>query len=176
MKLPENYKPVFASEEIDSAITAQSLQISEWFEKVSRETGKDPIAVPILRGALFFAAEILKKVRASCEIQPLSVKSYLKNKKVQDPVFDLIDWCKDRHILLIDDICETGSTLANLSKDLISQGALEVKSIVLIKRVVDSSINPDWVCFEYRGSEWLVGYGMDDNERFRNLSTVYKMV
>lgn len=175
MNIPNTYQPLFAKEAIQESILKKSELISSWMQRELEATGQDPIVVPILRGALFFASDLLKAISVSCEIRPVHVKSYQKNKKSSEPIFESIEWCHKRTLLLVDDICETGDTLASLTQDMIKSGAREVKSIVLVKRGASGKFTPDWFCFEYPGTEWLVGYGMDDNERFRNLPDVYRM-
>ena len=61
-----------------------------------------------------------------------------------------------------------------LSKLLVELGAREVKTAVLIRRVIENPIfMPDWIGFNHKGPEWFVGYGMDDSNRFSNLSDIY---
>ena len=79
-------------------------------------------------------------------------------------------------VVIVDDICDTGSTLARLVRVLNDLGAREVKTAVLIHRVMkDPKFTPDWAAFKYEGPEWFVGYGMDDRNHYRNLQNVYIM-
>jgi hypoxanthine phosphoribosyltransferase len=81
---------------------------------------------------------------------------------------------KGRVVLVVDDLCDTGRTLEALEKELLERGAREVRSVVLIRRLLNKpTFVPCWVGFEYSGLEWFVGYGMDDGERWRNLPGVY---
>ena len=79
-----------------------------------------------------------------------------------------------RSVLLVDDVCDSGRTSAELTQRFIKLGAREVRSAVLIKRILPhETFNPDWIGFEYNGPEWFVGYGMDDCDRWRNLGSIY---
>jgi hypoxanthine phosphoribosyltransferase len=81
---------------------------------------------------------------------------------------------KGRVVLVIDDICDSGGTLQELERYLIAAGAREVRTVVLIRRLLDRpTFVPCWVGFEFTGLEWFVGYGMEDGNRWRNLPAVY---
>ena len=81
---------------------------------------------------------------------------------------------KGRHVLLIDDICDSGVTLKNLHAYALENGATMVKTAVLIHRNHEASVyTPDYVGFEYTGSEWFAGYGMEDKNHNSNFPEVY---
>lgn len=81
---------------------------------------------------------------------------------------------KGRVVLVVDDVCDSGRTLEALERDLMERGAREVRTVVLIRRLLDRpSFVPCWIGFEYKGPEWFVGYGMDDGQRWRNLPAVH---
>jgi hypoxanthine-guanine phosphoribosyltransferase len=76
----------------------------------------------------------------------------------------------------MDDICDSGRTLAVLSEKLQLAGAAEVVSAVLIYRKALSVMHePRWKGFVYDGPEWFVGYGMEDSGRWRNMTSVYRI-
>ena len=121
---------------------------------------------------------MVRKINCSVKIAPVKTWGYesAKNQLLPGGVkVNLIDIAaRDRHVLLIDDICDTGRTLKAVAETLIAAGACEVRSAVLIKRVLtDETYEPDYVGFRFEGAEWLVGYGMDDAERWRNLSSIH---
>jgi len=81
---------------------------------------------------------------------------------------------RGRSVLVVDDICDSGRSLAVLSAALKEAGAREVRAAVLVTRKVESqAYSPEWSGFDYSGKEWIVGYGMDDSERWRNLPGVF---
>ena len=77
---------------------------------------------------------------------------------------------RDRHILLIDDVLDTGFTMHCIMRDFAKVGALSVKSCVLLNKNIKGKLfsTPDWVGFEI-ADEFVVGYGLDYNEDYRNL-------
>ena len=80
---------------------------------------------------------------------------------------------RDREVLLIDDILDTGRTLARLSSELLARGARDVRICVLLEKAVrrEVDVRADWRCFEI-GDEFVVGYGLDLAGRYRNLPYV----
>lgn len=176
MKLPTTYQPLFDAQQIKARVLSVAKEIDRWAEGVTQRSGKDIVAVPILKGALFFASDLLQALSETCTVFPVYARSYSDNQKARAVECDKVAVEKGSTILLIDEICESGETLQKLTQNFLEGGASEVCSVVMVKRLTPSAHVPTWSCFEYEGSEWLVGYGMDDCERFRNLSSIYKLV
>lgn len=178
MKLPQNFQPCYSHHDIKTAVERVGREISTWTEQVWQDSHTDIVAVPILRGGIFFFADLVRAISNSVEIAP--VKSWGYSEEVNAQPLDRIRVdvssipANGRRILLVDDICDSGRTLHTLKGKILEAGALEVRSAVLIKREVDAeTFDPDWVGFAYKGPEWFVGYGMEDSERWRNLDSVY---
>lgn len=178
--LPPSYKLLFSAGQIQERVLQLAAEITEWAVSVKRETQKDIVAVPLMRGSLFFAADILREIKTSVEIMPLRVTHYRadSNSRASELLitpeedFDV----KGRTLLLIDDIFDSGITLAGVLLKLIEKGTSEIKSVVSVRRKIDGAKGkPDWSAFEYVGREWLVGYGMDDKNQNRNLRGIYLM-
>ncbi len=174
--IPSDFSLQYSSEQIREHISIMAGQISDWVVSCQNSTGRDPIAIPVLRGAIFFFSDLVRSLSSSVEITPARTQGYAGNLKMSEKfVMDISDIkAKGRSLLLVDDICDTGRTLRRLQEEFLSSGAADVKSAVLIRRLIpESEYIPDWFAFEYSGPEWFVGYGMDDGERWRNLSSVY---
>jgi len=174
MDLPKNFKLTFSKEQIDKSIISLSKQISLW----ANQSTLDVVGIPVLRGGLFFYADLVRQVDCSIELAPVRSSSYVADvNNIQSEEVKIDTYNKDvknRNILLIDDICDSGRTFKLLKERLKSLGALDIKTACLIKRELMNPIfNPDYVCFNYPGSEWFVGYGMADKERYSNLDSVY---
>jgi hypoxanthine phosphoribosyltransferase len=176
--IPNNFHLLYSEQEIAEQTARLGKQISLWAQQTWEESHADLIAVPVLRGGIFFFADLVRKIDASVEITPVRTWAYEvgQNAVQRNEVGMNLEGlaAKGRKVLLIDDICDSGKTLAALADTLLSHGASEVRSAVLIKRMIDDSqYDPAWVGFEYSGPEWFVGYGMEDSERWRNLSDIY---
>jgi hypoxanthine phosphoribosyltransferase len=176
--LPDNYKLQYKSGEIADAVARLGKEIGIWVKEVQEETQREVIAMPILRGGIFFFADLARQVPVSMEVIPGRTRTYQKNVNAAqlDQVKIIIENedLKNRSILLVDDICDSGKTLYALTKYMLEQGAKEIKSAVLIHRILEKEIyKPDWIGFDFKGDEWFVGYGMEDKNRWSNLPDIY---
>lgn len=176
--IPQNFKLQFTREEIDAAVRRMGSEITVWARRTWEESHTDLIAVPVLRGGIFFFADVVRQIDASVEIAPVRTwvyESTENNVKRSEPRIDMQGvHVRGRSVLLVDDICDSGKTLKLLTETFKAAGALEVKSAVLVKRVLgEETFNPDWAGFSYEGPEWFVGYGMEDCNRWRNLPSIY---
>ena len=176
--LPHYFKLQYTAEDIAKRVKAMGESVSAWTSKVWAESHTDVVAVPVLRGGIFFFTDLVRSLKTSVEIAPLRTYGYesYENNIPRDSISidgDLIP-VKGRAVLLIDDICDSGRTFHVLKNELMKVGAREVRTAVLIKRLVaHNTFQPEWVGFEYIGPEWFVGYGMDDRDRWRNLGSIY---
>ncbi len=178
MMSKSSYRLQYTEMEIGQQIARLGNEISEWAAPVFDRSGRDVLAIPLLRGGIFFFAALMPKVRCSVEMAPGRTRAYRKgeNNAQLDTVEIQLDGVSvaGRSVLLVDDICDSGRTLKVLTEHLKAQGATEVRSAVLIKRELDKSVfDPDWIGFTYYGPEWFVGFGMDDSDRFSNLASIY---
>lgn len=177
MDIPSHYRLAFSAEQIRESIARIAASIDAWAREVTLRTGSQPLAVCVLRGGAFFFTDLLRHLTTSVEVGFCSASSYSSetNTQVKGVSVSIGDIrAAGRTILVVDDICDTGSTLKKLQTVLQELGAEEIKSAVLIKREIQgSSVEPDWAAFHHRGDEWFVGFGMEDKNRFANLSEVY---
>lgn len=176
--LPSHYKPMFSLEQIQSGIQSLKNDIETWAERIVADTGKDPLALCILRGGVFFYSDLLRAVSCSFELGFCQSWTYSSNSNLQidsGKFFSMerID-VKSRAILLIDDICDTGTTLEYIHSEMLKRGAAEVQTAVLIHRIAEQTrFAPTWSVFKHPGKEWFVGYGMEDRNRYSNLPAIY---
>ena len=138
--------------------------------------GKNPILIGILKGSIPFMAELVKHIDTHIEMDFMMVSSYhggtarsgVINIK-QDATQDI----KGRHVLFVEDIIDTGQTLKNLRDMFIAREAASVNIATLLDkpegRVVE--IEADYTCFTIP-NEFVVGYGLDYKENYRNLPYV----
>jgi hypoxanthine phosphoribosyltransferase len=182
MALPERYVLTWAADDIAKACYRLGRELAAWAQAPEEGgAGKALLTIPILRGGLFFYADLVRAIDCSVELVTASASSYDVSANAQRAdgqfraSFENID-LHGRRVLLVDDICDSGRTLARLKSEFLGRGALEVRTAALIRRVVpDAPHVPDYVGFVYDGPEWFVGYGMDDKGEYRNLPAVYRM-
>lgn len=175
--LPSYFQQVYSAAMIAEANQRLGKEISKWAAEVWEHSHTDILTVPVLRGGIFFFADLVREINHSVELVPTTSRSYEdseNNVQRSEVTVDIsVIPARGRAVLLIDDICDSGRTLAHMTKALNEMGAQEVRSAVLVKRVLDQeTFNPEYVGFSFEGPEWLVGYGMDDCNRWRNLDSI----
>ncbi|MCB0353636.1 MAG: hypothetical protein KDD64_08935 [Bdellovibrionales bacterium] len=178
LDIPKSFHLQYSRRQIQDRVEKLGREISLWSSEVWEHSHSDILTIPVLRGGIFFFADLVREISGSVEIFPAQTWAYEPgvNQVMRSDVKVRIDDipAKGRAILLIDDICDSGKTLQALSEALRQSGALEVRSAVLIRRAVhEQAYDPEWVGFEYVGPEWFVGYGMEDSGRWRNLADIF---
>ena len=156
-------------------------EITEAAKKLGAQLTKDyaeknPILVGILKGSIPFMAELIKHIDTHIEMDFMMVSSYhggTASSGVINIKQDVTQDIKGRHVLFVEDIIDTGQTLKNLRDMFIEREAASVKIATLLDkpegRVVE--IEADYTCFTIP-NEFVVGYGLDYKENYRNLPYV----
>jgi len=136
-----------------------------------------PLCLIVLNGAAVFATDLLKRIGSSCEISVVKAHSYDGLKSTENVTIEYLayDLIKDRDILLIEDIVDSGLTMTVIKQELLKHGAKNVQCITLLFKpnAYQYDTQPDYIGFVI-GNEFVVGYGMDFNEKGRNLASIYK--
>jgi hypoxanthine phosphoribosyltransferase len=137
---------------------------------------KDLMVVAIVNGALIFTADLLRQMSSPLRLDCLRASSYhTGTRAVGEPrIIDQMKLdVKDQHVLLLDDILDTGKTLAAVAGLLKDKGAASVRTCVLLDKKARRSVpfEADYVGFDIP-NEFVVGYGLDFNERYRNLPCI----
>ena len=156
----------------EETIAARCVELAKQIEADYEEKNQIPVIVGLLKGSVPFMAELMKRFTFPCEIDFMSVSSYAGTESIGDVriMKDMDLSCKDRPILLVEDIVDTGRTLSEVKKMFVRKGATDVKVVALLdkpdRRVVD--IEADYIGFTVP-NEFVVGYGLDYNQKYRNL-------
>ena len=136
--------------------------------------GKDLTVIAVLNGSLIFAADLLRRIPLPLKLDCLSVASYHGGTESTGVVtFDQISLpdVTGRHVLIVDDILDTGRTLQAIRDKLLTETQpLSVRICVLLQKQVAraEALQADYVGFEI-ANEFVIGYGLDYQERYRNL-------
>jgi len=160
-------------------ITSDEIQrrVAELGREISKEYPHSvPIVVSILKGGVMFHADLQRRLSVLHEIDFLSVSSYhgrTESSGVVRIVKDLKENITDRDVILVEDIVDTGRTLSYLLEILRARRPRSLKVVALLNkvdaRVVDVPV--DWVGFDIP-NEFVIGYGLDWQEKYRNLPFV----
>jgi len=138
--------------------------------------GLDPLLVGVLKGAVVVMADLTRHLRASVEVDWMAVSSYGSGTKSSGVVRILKDLDRDvtgRHVLIVEDIVDSGLTLSWLVANLSSRGPASVEVCALLRKPDAAKVDVDlrYVGFDI-ANEFVVGYGLDYAERYRNLRVV----
>lgn len=141
--------------------------------------GEEVVLVVVLKGALFFAADLARQIGLPLSMEFVKLKSYSGTSSTGTVVItkDLDGPIAGKHVLVVEDIVDTGLTLQFLLGYLNDQGARSVKICTLLdksgRRQVE--VAPDYVGISCE-NRFLVGYGLDFDERYRELPAIYELI
>ena len=155
----------------EEQLRSRVKEIAEQVDKVY--AGKRPLVVGILKGSIIFYADFIRHLTCPVELDFMAVSSYgtgavssgkLKIKK------DLDRDVKGRDVVIVEDIIDSGFTLANLKALLPERGAASVMIVTLLNKAErrEYDIAPDYNCFDIE-NEFVIGYGLDYDEHYRSL-------
>lgn len=150
-------------------------RICELAGEISREyAGKDPVFIGVLKGVTLFFSDFIKQVSVPCEMDFMSVSSYSGRQSTGRYTLrmDISMDIRDRHVVILEDVFDTGRTLDFIWHHLMERKPASLKIVTLLdkpsQRDPSVTVRADLVGFEI-GNDFVVGYGLDFNEKFRNL-------
>lgn len=158
----------------EDEIIRRSIELGKQISEDYKDK-KAPILVALLKGSVPFLAELMKHIELDIEYDFMDVSSYEGTESIGDIriLKDLDRSIRGENVLLVEDIVDTGRTLKTVKKMMKDKGASDVKIVSLLdkpdRRVVD--IQPEYVGFIIP-NEFVVGYGLDFNQKYRNLPYV----
>ena len=160
--------------------TEQQLRerIAELGEELTRDyQGKNPVIVGVLKGVVVFYADMIRQIKTHCEMDFMVLSSYEGTDSTGTAVLkkDLNVDIKDRHVLILEDIFDTGTSLDFTDRKLMERKPASLKICTLLdkpeRRRPDITLKADYVGFTIPNA-FVVGYGLDYNEHYRNLPYV----
>ena len=169
--LDKEFEIYLKEEEVLEIIGRLAKRINKDYE------GLNPLMLPTLNGSFMFCADLMKGITITCEIQFIKVSSY-EGTSSTGTVSKLIGIderkLKGRHVIILEDIIDTGITMKNLLEDLGAKGQASMKICTMLLKpdVYKKSTKLDYVGMEIPDA-FIVGYGLDYNERGRNSKDIY---
>lgn len=152
--------------EIEKNVQKIGAQISKDYE------GEEPIFVGVLKGCFIFMADLMRHVTINCSMDFMAVSSYQGTSSTGAVKInkDLNEDILGKHVILVEDILDSGITLNYLKKYLEVRKPASIKIVTLMDKPArrKANIYADYSCFEVPDA-FVVGYGLDYNERYRNL-------
>jgi hypoxanthine phosphoribosyltransferase len=164
-----NLEPMLSAEQIQTRITALGAEIARDY------AGRNPLLIGVLKGACIFISDLLRAIDMKLAIEFIAISSYGSSTRTSGEVRivkDLDVAIEGRDILVVEDIVDTGLTLSYLLANLKSRGAASVKLVALLdkpeRRRPEVNVEIDYLGFTIPDA-FVVGYGLDFAERYRNL-------
>ncbi len=178
-QIPDHWVPFASAADVRRQVNQLGLTLGDWATNARTQSGRQPLALCVLRGGVFFFSDLLLACPVTVEPAFCRCRSYEANQNgvVAQSVEVTLDdpgAIAGRHVLVVDDICDSGRTLNLLTQRLKELGAAEIEVAVCVHRIrSDSQFQPRWCAFSYDGPEWFAGYGMEDANHCMNFPGLY---
>ena len=164
----DKIRVLLTEEEVNARISEIAARINEDYE------GKSVHLIRILKGGVFFTCELAKRLTVPVTLDFMSVSSYgsgTVSSGVVKIVKDLDEPLEGKEVLIVEDIIDSGRTLAYLIQVLMQRNPASIRLCTLLdkpERRVKKQVTVDYTCFTIP-DEFVVGYGLDYDQRYRNL-------
>ena len=167
---PDLDRVLFTQDDIQACVKRMGAQITRDYK------GKSIIVISVLRGAAIFMADLVREINLPIEMDYMAISSYgngAKSSGVVRILKDLSSHIEGRHVLIAEDILDSGLTLRYLLNNLQSRNPASLEVATLLRKDTPHQANIDckYVGFECP-DEFIVGYGLDYAERYRNLPCI----
>lgn len=161
-----------SSEKIQQVVAEMAMRINKDL------AGKNPLFIVVLNGAFIFAADLFKHIRTDCQVSFVKLSSYVGTQTTSTvrELIGLDEAVHDRHVVIIEDIIDTGITMAETINKLRRLEAKEVRLATLLFKpgAFQKDYHIDYIGLEIP-NDFIVGYGLDYNGHGRNYPDIYKI-
>jgi hypoxanthine phosphoribosyltransferase len=185
----ENFKNTLNSNLLKSEVLEKILfpssvindKVSELGNRITEDySGKDLLLISVLRGGVIFVTDLARKIDIDLTIDFMSISSYHGIHQTSTGVVkitkDLEDSIEGKDVIIVEDIIDTGLTISYLLRNLKSRypGSIEICTLLdrNVRRI--ANINIKYIGFSI-GEEYVVGYGLDYKQKYRNLDSIYEL-
>ncbi len=166
--MAEKIRELLSEEEVNTRISQIAAEISRDYQ------GREIHLICVLKGGVFFTCELAKRITIPVSLDFMSVSSYgsgTESSGVVRIVKDLDEPLEGKNVLIVEDIIDSGRTLAYLIDILQKRGPASIRLCTLLdkpERRVKKQVKVDYTCFSIP-DEFVVGYGLDYDQKYRNL-------
>lgn len=169
----KRFQPFLTAAQINEQIKRMAAEINRDFE------GKKPLFIAILNGSFMFASDLFKELSIDAEISFIKLASYKGTRSTGQVVtsIGLDESLKGRHVIIIEDIVDTGKTLSDFLPQLADQhpASLKIASLLHKPEALAHPLQIDYLGFSVP-NKFLLGYGLDYDGLGRNLREIYQLV
>jgi hypoxanthine phosphoribosyltransferase len=174
---PGDIKSVLlTAEQIQARIAELGEQIGNDYRDVAAETGQDLLLITVLKGAVIFVTDLARAIPVPTQFEFMAVSSYGSSTSSSGVVRILKDLDRDindRDVLIVEDVVDSGLTLSWLSRNLTTRHPRSLRVCTLLRKpdAMHANVDIAYVGFDIP-TEFVVGYGLDYDERYRDLSYI----
>lgn len=164
-----DFEVLLSRETIAHRVRELGLKIRNDFE------GKELCIIPVMDGGMVFAADLIRGIDLPLTIAPFKASSYgnaTTSSGTVEMAWKVPEGIKGKHLLVVDDILDTGKTLKALKTSFMEAGALSVITCVLLRKKASSQLPADYIGFEIP-DKFVIGYGLDLAGLYRNLPDIH---
>ncbi len=162
--------------------SAIQTRISELGKLITKDyAGKNILLISVLRGGVIFLTDLIRQIDLELSIDFMSISSYQESKSIHSSgvvkiTKDLEEAIEGKNILIIEDVIDSGLTISYLARNLKSRNPESLEVCTLLDRNVKriAELNIKYIGFTI-GQEYVVGYGLDYKQKFRNLNSIYRL-
>ncbi len=169
----KQFIPYLTENQIDEQVSRLAAEINRDYE------GKTPLFIGILNGSFMFASDLFKKISVDAEISFIKLASYKGTKSTGNVItsIGLDESLRGRHVVILEDIVDTGKTLHDFMPQLRDQqpASLKIASLLHKPEALIHPLTIDYLGFEVP-NKFLLGYGLDYDGLGRNLKEIYRLV
>lgn len=146
---------------------------AEWLDKKFEGADTPPLAISVLKGSVFFFCDVVRAMKTPVQLDFMTVSSYANSTQssgMPKIVMDLAASVEGRDVILVEDIVDSGHTLARMRDLILGRGAKSFTVVTLFDKPSRRKVpvKADFSCFEI-GDEFIVGYGLDYAQQYRNI-------
>lgn len=170
--IPKNWDLLISKNQI-------SEKIQEVAEKLNKDyKGKDVVLVMVMKGSILFVSDLMREVSPHLTLEYIRCRSYYGGTERKKLLVEGVEklHLQDKHVLVVDDIFDSGNTLTQVVTQIQKLKPASLQTLVLLNkktgRRLKDAIVPDFSLFEIR-DVFVVGYGLDFDEKFRGLDAIY---
>lgn len=172
---PDISEVLYTEEQLKSRVKEIGAALTDEYSDAA-ERGEGIVLLSVLRGAAIFMADLAREIKVPLEMDFMAVSSYgngVKSSGEVKIVKDLSSNIRGKHVIVAEDILDSGLTLSYLLKNLQSRSPASIEVVTLLRKMTrqQAKINCKYVGFECP-DQFIVGYGLDYAERYRNLPCI----
>jgi hypoxanthine phosphoribosyltransferase len=169
----KDFEVFIKNNQIQKRVMELGAQISSDFEN------KEPVFLPILNGAFLFAGDLIKEISINCEVSFIKTQSYSGTESTGSvkKLIGLDLELKGRHVILVDDIVDTGLTMYSLIEEIKNHlpASIHIITLLLKPEALQKELEIKYVGFTIP-TKFVVGYGLDYDRLGRNLKDIYQII